>query len=137
MKRADPEQCDRDDTLYPSDMWADVFDNTIAADCGSVHLFAQMMLGIKQAIQAGPEGAARATNSLTDLINELFVYSATFKAARSLWILSLEGRITAENEPERILTAAIERGLKETMAARTRDSRTNKRRKTRTRTPSR
>ena len=113
---------DPDDTLFPSDMWAELFDDTIAEDADAVHMLAQMMLGVKQAIESGPQGIQQAVNTLMDMIHELFPYTETFKRARNLWILSLEGRLTAHNDPEKIINAALERGLKETMTARARAS---------------
>ena len=123
MDIAEIDAYDPDNTLFPSDMWADLFEDTIASDPEVVHLFAELMLGVKQAIDCGaqdPKEARRAANTLMDLIHELFVYSETFRAARRLWILSLEGRISAPNDPEHIIPAAIERGLKETLASRAR-----------------
>jgi len=109
---------DANDTLYPSDMWIEILGETLGTDPNSVHLFAQMMLGVKDEVISGTKGATRGANTVMDLIHELFVYSKTFELARRLWIISLDGQLTPDNDPEVVLEAAIEQGLKETLAAR-------------------
>jgi len=121
------------DTLCPSDMWLEILGDNLARDPDAVHLFAQMMLGVNQEVISGTKGARRVANTVMDLIHEMFVYSRTFPAARRLWILSLEGRLTPDNDPENVLEGAIERGLKETMAARARAVKVSKRSRAKTR----
>ena len=135
MKTGELEGYGPGDTLYPSDMWLEILGDNLARDPDAVHLFAQMMLGVNQMVISGTKGARRGANTVMDLIHELFVYSRTFAAARRLWILSLEGRLTPDNEPENVLEGAIERGLKETMAARARAAKMSERSQAKTRSP--
>ncbi|MGH9764564.1 MAG: hypothetical protein ACREDR_19615 [Blastocatellia bacterium] len=111
---------DPDDTLFPSDMWPELLEGTVANDPDALEVLAHMILRIKQEIESGPNGARQAVNTLMDLIHQMFPFSAAFRAARNLWILFLEGRITSDNEPEDVLNTAIEGGMKETMKRRAR-----------------
>jgi len=113
---------DPDDTLVDSETWETLFEDWMSGDPAAAEILGRVMLLIREAIESGPEGNAKAINTVTESMHQMFVHTETFKAARSLWILSLDGRITPQNEPEEVLTAAIERGLKETVGARRRSA---------------
>src|SRR5262245_38207089 len=61
-------------------------ENPVAADW-----FAHLLYKIKQAIDSGPEGAARASFTLSDGIRLAYKYTEAHKAALRLYNMSLTG----------------------------------------------
>jgi len=71
--------------------------------------FARLLLRIKRAIESGPEGVKRTSFTLVDGIRMAYKYTEEHQLAFQLFILYLEGRLKAEDEPLQLLKAAIAR----------------------------
>lgn len=69
-----------------------------------------LLFRIKQAVESGPDGAQRASAALLVGIRSLYLHTAVHEAAVELYLLSLTGDLTPQDEPLQLLKAAIERG---------------------------
>ena len=69
-----------------------------------------LLFRIKQAVESGPDGAQRASAALLVGIRSLYLHTAAHEAAVELYLLSLTGDLTPQDEPLQLLKAAIERG---------------------------
>jgi hypothetical protein len=69
-----------------------------------------LLFRIKQAVESGPDGAQRANAALLVGIRSLYLHTAAHEAAVELYLLSLTGDLTPQDEPLQLLKAAIERG---------------------------
>lgn len=68
------------------------------------------MLTVKMAIESGPEGARRASATLLNGLELIYLHTGVHKAAHELYLLSLEGVLKPQDEPLNLINAAIERG---------------------------
>jgi hypothetical protein len=58
------------------------------------------------------EGINRARETLAAAVELTFTHSRAHAAALRLYLLSQEGQLKVEDEPVRLITAAIERGAR-------------------------
>ena len=80
----------------------------------------RLLLYLREAIELGPEGHARAVNTLMEGIRMIYPYTTGFVLSKKLWILSLEGDLTPASDPDSLIERALERGWKETTKGRRR-----------------
>ena len=74
-----------------------------------MEILARLLLTLKKAIDSGPEGAACASRTLLRGVELIYLYTDTHRAARDLYVLSLTGNLKPQDEPLRLINAAVER----------------------------
>lgn len=79
-------------------------------DSAAAEVLARLLFTLKRAIDSGPEGALRASRTLLNGIELIYLHTSAHKAALKLYLLSLEGNLKPHDEPLRLINAAIERG---------------------------
>jgi hypothetical protein len=120
MRIDDFDEYDGENTLVDAETWAIVLEPALREGPGVAEAMGRLLFYLKESIELGPQGAARAINTLMEGIHIVYPYTTGFALARKLWILSLEGDLTPENEPDTLIEPAIERGWKETLKGRKR-----------------
>lgn len=95
--------------LADDEDWLTFLDPTLCKAVAAESL-AHLLFRIKQAVESGPDGAQRASAALLVGIQSLYLHTAAHEAAVELYLLSLTGELTPQDEPLQLLKAAIERG---------------------------
>jgi hypothetical protein len=91
--------------------WKAILEPALCTDAAGVEALARLLFTLKRAIDSGPEGAIRASQTLLDGIEQIYLHTNANKAALKLYVLSLEGNLKPQDEPLRLINAAIERGM--------------------------
>jgi hypothetical protein len=76
----------------------------------SAEALAHLFISLRGAMAGGLEGIRRTSETLGAAVELTFTHSRAHAAALRLYLLSQEGRLKAEDEPVRLIGAAIERG---------------------------
>lgn len=95
--------------LADDEDWLTFLDPTLCKAVTAESL-THLLFRIKQAVESGPDGAQRASAALLVGIRSLYLHTAAHEAAVELYLLSLTGDLTPQDEPLQLLKAAIERG---------------------------
>jgi len=95
--------------LFDDDDWQLLMNPAFCDNHGLAVRFARLLLGIKQAVEGGPEGVKRAGFTLLDGIRMAYKYTEEHQLAFRLFLLYLEGRLKAGDEPLQLIEAAIAR----------------------------
>lgn len=103
-------KCESNSLLADEDTWKAIPEPSLCEDAAAVEILARLLLTLKEAIDSGPKGAARASRTLLRGIELAYLYTDTHKSARNLYVLSLAGNLKPQDEPLRLINAAIERG---------------------------
>ena len=82
----------------------------LSGDAHSADVLAQLFVVLREAVEGGLEGIRRASATLAAAAELTFAHSPAHEAALRLYMLSREGRLRVEDEPVRLLGAAIARG---------------------------
>jgi len=114
------DQYDSENTLVDEETWNIILGPALRNEPGVGETIGRLLFYLKEAIESGPEGAARAVNTLMQGIDRVYPYTTAFALSNKLWILSLEGDLVPMDEPEPIVEAALERGWKNTVKGRKR-----------------
>lgn len=96
--------------LADEEDWAAILEPVLSKDAAAAERLAHLLLTIKRAIDSGPEGALRASETLLDGIEKTYLHTDAHKAALKLYLLSLEGNLKPQDEPLNLINAALERG---------------------------
>jgi hypothetical protein len=96
--------------LAEEDTWRAILEPSLCEDSAAVEILARLLITLKNAIDSGPEGAMRASNTLLRGIEVMYLYTGAHKAALKLYVLSLAGNLKPQDEPLQLINAAIERG---------------------------
>jgi hypothetical protein len=99
--------------LADEDTWRAILEPSLCADSAAVEILARLFFTLKKAIDSGPEGAIRASNTLLRGIEVMYLYTNAHRAALKLYMLSLEGNLKPEDEPLHLINAAVERRMGE------------------------
>jgi hypothetical protein len=83
----------------------------LKGDEHSPEALAHLFIILREAIAGGLEGINRAHGTLAAAVELTFTHSRAHAAALRLYLLSLEGRLKVEDEPVRLISAAIERSM--------------------------
>ena len=102
-------ECCDEDLLVGEGTWTAILEPTLCEDSASVEILARLLLTLKNAIDSGPEGAVRASRTLLHGIGLMYLYTDAHKAALRLYVLSLEGGLSPQDEPLNLINAALER----------------------------
>lgn len=96
--------------LADKEDWAAILEPALCQDAAAIECLARLLFRIKRAIDSGPEGTIQASTALRDSIELLYLYTNAHKAAVELYVISLEGKLKAQDEPLNLVNAALERG---------------------------
>ena len=66
---------------------------------------------LKAAVDSGGDGAQEASAALSANIEAAYLHTDVHRAALKLYLLSLMGELQPEDEPLRLITEAIKRGM--------------------------
>jgi hypothetical protein len=86
------------------------FLNPTLCKAAAAESLTHLLFRIKQAVESGPDGVKQASAALLVGIRLLYLHTAAHEAAVELYLLSLIGDLTPQDEPLQLLKAAIERG---------------------------
>lgn len=109
MKKSNTTEETSADLLADDEDWL-TFLNPTLCKAAAAESLTHLLFSIKQAIESGPNGAQRASAALLVGIRSLYLHTAAHEAALELYLLSLTGDLTPQDEPLQLLKAAIERG---------------------------
>jgi hypothetical protein len=98
-----------EDLLADGEDWL-TFLNPTLCKAGAAESLTHLLFRIKQAVESGPDGVQRVSAALLVGIRSLYLHTAAHEAAVELYLLSLTGDLTPQDEPLQLLKAAIERG---------------------------
>ena len=94
--------------------WRAILEPSLCEDAAAMEVLARLLLTLRKAIDGGPEGATRASRTLLRGIELIYLYTDAHKAALNLYVLSLAGKLKPQDEPLRLISAAVERAATET-----------------------
>lgn len=98
------------DVMLERESLAVSIDCILSHDEGAADALASLFIEFKHAIDAGLRGINRASEALLTAIELTYLHSRAHGAAMELYMLSQEGQLKVEDEPVRLIGAAIERG---------------------------
>ncbi len=104
-----PTECFDDYLLADDEDWLLFVEPALCENPQAAVSLARLLCILKEAIDSGPEGAKRASFTLSDGIRIAYKYTEAHQLALRLFILYLEGRLRVEDEPLQLLCAAIAR----------------------------
>ena len=110
MSVANTSECSCVNLLADDLTWRAILEPSLCQDSGAVEALARLLFTLKRAIDSGPEGALRASRTLLEGIELIYLHTNTHKAALKLYLLSLEGNLKPRDEPLQLVNAAIKRG---------------------------
>lgn len=95
--------------LVDEETWRAALEPVLCGDAGAAEVLARLLFTVKRAIESGPEGAVRACAALSSGIELIYLHTDAHRAARELYLLSLEGALKPQDEPLNLLKEVIER----------------------------
>jgi hypothetical protein len=110
MSIANRTECSCVSLLADDKTWTAILEPALCQDTAGVEALALLLFTLKRAIDSGPEGARRASQTLLHGIELIYLHTDAHKAALKLYVLSLEGTLKPQDEPLQLVNAAIERG---------------------------
>lgn len=90
--------------------WKAILEPALCKDSAGVEALARLLFTLRGAIDSGPEGAMRASQTLLNGIELAYLHTEAHRAALRLYVLSLEGNLAPQDEPLQLISAAIGRG---------------------------
>lgn len=96
--------------LADEETWRTILEPPSGKDSVGVEALARLLFTLKRAIDSGPEGAMRASETLLNGIELIYLHTNAHRAALKLYVLSLEGNLKPQDEPLQLINDAIERG---------------------------
>ena len=109
MSLADNSRCADENLLFSREELASDIASILRGDAGSPDAPAQLFVVLRGAIAGGLDGINRTSETLAAAAELAFTHSRAHAAALRLYMLSQEGQLRVEDEPVRLLDAAIER----------------------------
>lgn len=109
MSLADNSPCTEENLLFPREELASDIASILKGDAHSPEALAHLFIILREAIAGGLEGIKRTSETLAAAVELTFTHSRAHAVAFRLYLLSQEGQLRVEDEPVRLLTAAIER----------------------------
>lgn len=103
-------ECSDKKLLADELMWRAILEPSLCEDSAGVEALARLLFTLKKAIDSGPEGAMRASETLLNGIELIYLHTDAHRAALKLYVLSLEGNLKPQDEPLKLINAAVERG---------------------------
>jgi hypothetical protein len=106
---------------YPSEnlladdvTWNAILKPALCQDADAVDVLARLLFTIRKAIDTDQEGVTQASETLLNGIELIYLHTNAHKAALKLYVLSLEGTLKPQDEPLRLINAALERAASQT-----------------------
>lgn len=118
MKRASNFSNDKQTSLAYIEDWRAFFESALQNDSPAANSVAHLLFALKETIESGPDGVRQAASTLLDGISLAYLYTNEHQLALKLYLLYLTGQLTPQNEPNTLLSAAIDRGTAEVERAR-------------------
>lgn len=106
---AEESPCDKENLLFAREELASDIVSILKGDAYSPEALAHLLIIFRQAIAGGLEGISRTSDTLAAAVELSFIHSRAHAAALRLYLLSQEGQLRVEDEPSRLIGAAIER----------------------------
>jgi len=106
---ADGSDCAEENLLFAREELASDIASILKGDEYSAEALAHLFIILRGAMAGGLEGINRASETLGAAVELTFAHSRAHGAALRLYLLAQEGRLKAEDEPVRLIGAAIER----------------------------
>ncbi|MET0646638.1 MAG: hypothetical protein ABW208_08445 [Pyrinomonadaceae bacterium] len=116
MSLADNSRCAEENLLFAREELASDIASILKGDAYSAEALAHLFIILREAIAGGLEGINRTRETLAAAVELTFTHSRAHAAALRLYLLSQEGQLKAEDEPVRLIGAAIERNTGVTSA---------------------
>lgn len=108
-RSANESLCAEENLLFTRDELASDIASILKGDEYSAEALAHLFINFREAIAGGLEGIRRTSEMLGVAVELTFAHSRAHAAALRLYLLAQEGRLKAEDEPVRLIGAAIER----------------------------
>lgn len=109
MCAADDCRCGEENLLFRREELASDIASILRGDAHSAEALAHLFIILREAIAGGLEGMNRARDTLAAGVELTFRHSGAHAAALNLYVLSVEGQLKVEDEPVRLIDAAIKR----------------------------
>lgn len=93
-----------------SEQWHKCLESLLSINPVEAEYFARLLFALLKSLESGSEGITQASAALRSGIEAAYLYTEAHKAALELYLLSLEGNLKPQDEPVRLLRAAIARG---------------------------
>ena len=106
--------------LFPREELASDIASILKGNAHSPEALAHLFIIFRQAIADGLEGINRTSDTLAAAVELTFIHSRAHAAALRLYLLSQEGQLRVEDEPVRLISAAIERSTASARAGKVR-----------------
>ncbi|HKX31961.1 MAG TPA: hypothetical protein VJ302_30015 [Blastocatellia bacterium] len=106
----EPTECYDPFLLADDHDWLNFMEPVLCENSGAADSLARLLFRLKEAIESGPEGVARASFTLSDGIRLAYKYTEAHKAALRLYNLSLTGALKPDDEPLHLIREALARG---------------------------
>ncbi len=103
---------DEENLLFTREELALDIDSILSGDEHSPEALARLFVLLGRAIDGGIEGAVRVRDTLRAAVEVIYPHSGAYAAGVKLYRLSVEGELKVEDEPVRLIGAAIERNKK-------------------------
>lgn len=108
-RSANESLCAQENLLFSREELASDIALILKGDEYSAEALAHLFINFRDAIAGGLEGIVRTRETLGAAVELTFAHSRAHAAALRLYLLSQEGRLKVEDEPVRLIGAAIER----------------------------
>src|SRR2546423_6227974 len=100
---------DEENLLFTREELASDIASILKGDEHSPEALAHLFIILREAVAGGLEGINRTSSTLAAAVELTFTHSRAHAAALRLYLLSQEGQLKVEDEPVRLINAAIER----------------------------
>ena len=100
---------DGENLLFSREELAEDIDSILSGNEHSPEALARMFVLLGRAIDGGLDGVVRARNTLRAAVDMIYPHSGAYAAGVKLYRLAVEGELRVEDEPVRLIGAAIER----------------------------
>jgi hypothetical protein len=102
---------DSQNLLADDETWTAILEPDLCRNSVAVETLARLLFEIKKAISSGPEGIIQASNTLQNGIEQIYLHTDEHKAALKLFLVSLDGNLKPQDEPLRLVNAALARAV--------------------------
>lgn len=109
MSKADKRAPANVDVLLERESLVTSIDSILSGEADAADALAGLFVELKQAMDGGLRGINRASEALLEAIELAYLHSRAHEAALKLYLLSQEGQLKVQDEPVRLIEAAIER----------------------------
>ena len=110
MSMADEPPHTEENLLFTREELASDIASILKGDAHSPEALAHLFIILRDAVADGLEGINRTSDTLAAAVELTFTHSRAHAAALRLYLLLQEGQLRVEDEPVRLISAAIERG---------------------------